>query len=104
MEHIIPLAAGGETTEENLAYSCQGCNGHKYVKMNAIEPVSGEIVFLYHPRQQRWEEHFKWSRDKLSMIGITPVGRATVNALHLNRSEVTNLRKITIRTGEHPPQ
>lgn len=104
MEHVIPLAAGGETSEETLAYSCQGCNGHKYVKINAIDPVSGELVMLYHPRQQPWEEHFTWSDDKLSIIGLTPAGRATVKALHLNRSEVVNLRKITIRTGEHPPE
>jgi HNH endonuclease len=102
-EHVIPVAEGGETELENLALSCGGCNGHKHIKVRAIDPVSQGEVSLYHPRQQAWHEHFIWSADHLRMIGITPTGRATVSALKLNRPGVINLRKLLIMAQLHPP-
>jgi 5-methylcytosine-specific restriction endonuclease McrA len=39
VEQIIPRAKGGATTLENLALACQGCNNHKYDK---VEARSGE--------------------------------------------------------------
>lgn len=63
IEPIIPLAKGGTHAFTNLAYSCQGCNGRKYVHTTAIDPGTGEMVALYHPRQHRWVEHFAWNDD-----------------------------------------
>jgi 5-methylcytosine-specific restriction endonuclease McrA len=63
VEHIIPRAKGGPTILENLALACQGCNNHKYDKVEAPDLVSGEIVPLYHPRRDRWNAHFAWSDD-----------------------------------------
>jgi hypothetical protein len=102
-EHTIPIAEGGDTTLENLALACGGCNGHKHTKIRAIGPISKSQVPLYHPRQQNWYEHFTWSVDALKIIGITTTGRATVNALKLNRDGVINLRKLLILAGLHPP-
>jgi len=48
VEHIIPRQAGGETALDNMALACQGCNGHKYVKTHVVDPVSGELVPLFH--------------------------------------------------------
>ena len=45
-----------------------------------------------------------WSEDLLCIVGQTPIGRATVEALNLNRPEIINLRKLLISEGEHPPQ
>ena len=81
MEHIIPVSAKGETFLNNLALSCGGCNGHKYTKVDAIDPVSQTRISLFHPRQQTWLDHFSWSADYLQIIGITAIGRATVDAL-----------------------
>jgi 5-methylcytosine-specific restriction endonuclease McrA len=36
MEHIIPIYANGDNSTDNLALSCQGCNGFKYVKTNVL--------------------------------------------------------------------
>jgi hypothetical protein len=102
-EHTIPIAEGGDTTLENLALACGGCNGHKHTKIQAIDPISKSQVPLYHPRQQNWYEHFTWSVDTLKIVGITTTGRATVNALKLNRDGVINLRKLLILAGLHPP-
>jgi 5-methylcytosine-specific restriction endonuclease McrA len=103
IEHIIPRQLGGETTLENLALACQGCNNHKYTKTEARDPVSDNVVPLYHPRQQRWHDHFAWNDDFTLVIGLTPIGRATLKALQLNREELVNLRRVLYAMGEHPP-
>jgi hypothetical protein len=102
VEHIIPRYVGGETTLDNLALSCFGCNGHKHTKTHAIDPETKDNVPLFHPRFQIWSEHFAWRDDFTRIIGQTPVGRATVEALHLNRSELVNLRRVLYAVGEHP--
>lgn len=102
-EHIIPVAKGGETRLDNLCYSCGGCNGHKYAKIEGLDPISKEVVSLYNPRLQNWHEHFAWSNDYLYMIGLTPVGRATVLELKLNRNGVINIRSLLFLIGKHPP-
>jgi len=103
IEHIIPHHLGGETTLDNLALACQGCNNHKYTKTESRDPVSDKIVPLYHPRRQRWNDHFAWNDDFTLVIGLTSIGRATVQALQLNREELVNLRRVLYAMGEHPP-
>jgi hypothetical protein len=103
VEHIIPRSRGGSTTPENLALACQGCNNHKYDKIEALDSVNGEIVPLYDPRRHRWDHHFAWSDDFMLMVGLTPTGRATIIILQLNRDGVINLRRLLYAIGEHPP-
>jgi hypothetical protein len=103
VEHIEPRSRGGPTVAGNLSFSCQGCNNHKYTKTGAADPISGEQVPLFHPRNQRWRDHFAWSEDGTVMLGLTPTGRATVVALQLNRDGLVNLRRLLFAAGEHPP-
>jgi hypothetical protein len=103
IEHLDPDVAEGGESLDNLALSCQGCNNHKYNKTKAPDPRSGQTVPLYNPRRDRWHEHFAWSADYTQIIGLTPVGRATVEALHLNRPGLVNLRRVLFAAGEHPP-
>jgi hypothetical protein len=103
VEHILPRVQGGATRLDNLALACQGCNNHKYDKIEVPDPVSGQRVPLYHPRRDRWDTHFAWSDDFTQIIGLTPTGRATVEALHLNRAGVVNLRRLLYAIGQHPP-
>lgn len=103
VKHIIPKADGGENDLENLALSCSGCNGHKYSKTSGLDPVSRQDVPLFHPRQDRWRDHFEWSDDFLLVIGLTPTGRATVETLHLNRINLINFRRVLVATDRHPP-
>ena len=102
IEHIVPLYKGGSSDLENLAFSCQGCNGHKYTKTEARDPATGLLVPLFHPRLQRWRENFVWSNDFTEILGVTPTGRATVEALHLNRVGLVNLRGLLYAAGVHP--
>ena len=91
VDHIIPTSKGGQTTLDNLAFSC-GCNGHKSNHTHAQDPETGRRVPLFNPRRQRWTRHFAWSEDFTHIAGRTMTGRATTEALRLNRSELINLR------------
>ena len=103
VEHIIPRSKGGRTILDNLALACQGCNSHKQIKTEGYDPVSGLIVPLINPRKQDWYDHFSWSNDFTLIIGLTSTGRATIEALHLNREGLINLREVLYMMGEHPP-
>lgn len=103
VEHIIALSRGGNSELENLAFSCSGCNGHKYNKIAAPDPTDGQMVPLYSPRTQKWHDHFYWSEDYTRIIGLTPTGRATVEALKLNRPGLINMREVLYLAGKHPP-
>src|SRR5229473_836731 len=103
-EHIVPRGRGVATALDNLALSCQGCNNHKHLAMTGRDPATRETVPLYHPRRQRWSDHFEWSADFSRILGLTPTGRATVETLHLNREKLVNLRRVLYAMGEHPPK
>jgi hypothetical protein len=103
VEHIIPRHKGGQTTLENLALSCQGCNNFKHTKIEGVDPLTEQVLPLYHPRQQIWHEHFAWNDDYTLVIGLTTTGRATIQELKLNRAGVVNLRRVLFAMSEHPP-
>ena len=103
VEHIVPLAQGGDSQLDNLALACQGCNGHKYTATESIDPASGLRTPLFYPRRDVWSQHFVWSNDYSLIIGTTSVGRAKVAKLELNREGVVNLRRVLGSNGEHPP-
>lgn len=104
LEHIRPRSRKGKRSPGNTALSCQGCNNHKYNRMKACDPISMEMVPLFHPRRHRWKDHFAWSDDATQILGLTPIGRATVEALQLNREPLVNLRRVLVEAGEHPPE
>ncbi len=101
VDHIIPRSEGGPTSLENLALSC-GCNSYKGDRTHARDPQTEQIVPLFNPRRQRWSRHFGWSDNFLLIVGRTATGRATVEALHLNRPELVNLRRALRNIREHP--
>ena len=102
-EHIIALALNGPTELENIARSCGICNNNKRDKIEHIDPLTHEIVRLFHPRQDVWTDHFQWSNDDLYIVGLTAIGRATIDLLKLNRTNALNLRKLLKLGGLHPP-
>jgi hypothetical protein len=51
-----------------------------------------------------WADHFEWSEDFTLLAGKTPVGRATISRLQLNRFGVVNYRRVLVLAGEHPPR
>lgn len=103
VEHVVPRSKRGPTVLENLAWACQGCNGHKHTKTEGVDPVSLELVPLYNPRRQRWADHFVWDSGFTRIVGLTQPGRATIETLNLNRDSLVNLRRILHAMGKHPP-
>jgi hypothetical protein len=103
VEHVNPRDLGGETVLENLAWACFGCNGHKHTATHGTDPETGERMALFHPRRQRWSDHFAWSTDLTRLEGRTPCVRATIGVLRMNRTGVVNLRRVLVAGGLHPP-
>jgi len=103
VEHIVPLSRGGTNALDNLALACQGCNNRKYTNIEAFDSLSQSAVPLFHPRQHAWAQHFAWNDDGTLVLGLTPIGRAAVEKLGLNRVGLVNSRRILFEAGEHPP-
>ncbi|HKB03388.1 MAG TPA: HNH endonuclease [Gemmataceae bacterium] len=103
IEHVRPQIRRGRDSPDNLALSCQGCNNHKYDRTKGRDPISGREVRLFNPRRDRWEDHFAWAADGTVILGMTPIGRATVETLRLNREPLVNLRRVLVEVGELPP-
>ena len=85
VEHIIPTARGGTDALENLAASCGPCNFAKGAAMAGRDPATKARVPLFNPRLQRWDEHFVWGDDGMTLVGTTPIGAATIVALDSNQ-------------------
>lgn len=90
VEHIIAAKHGGTEATTNLAYACQHCNLHKGPNLSGIDPDSGSIVTLFHPRRDNWDEHF--ALHDYRFVGLTPVGRATIRVLAMNDPERIRIR------------
>jgi hypothetical protein len=101
IDHVISLAEGGQTTEDNLALACVSCSLRKAARLTAIDPETGKEVAIYNPRQQTWSEHFQW--EGVHLIGITSIGWATVSALKMNRPIVLAIRAEEVLLNRHPP-
>jgi hypothetical protein len=91
IDHIIPQKHGGPTTRENLALSCFFSNTHKGPNLSGLDPQTGELTRLFHPREDRWQDHFRWEGSVLT--GLTAIGRVTVRVLDINRADAVIVRQ-----------
>ncbi|MBZ0294901.1 MAG: HNH endonuclease [Anaerolineae bacterium] len=103
VEHLIPRALGGTDEEINLWLACRFCNNYKGAKIAFLDPMTGEEVALFNPREMEWKTHFMWSADGTQIIGVTACGRATVAALQMNNSIAVLVRQQWVAAGWHPP-
>jgi hypothetical protein len=99
LEHIIPSSKGGSDAPLNRALACAACNLAKVDKTTASDPKTGAEVELFDPRKQDWHEHFRWSDDRETLIGLSRTGRATVAALDLNSDFRKEARQLWFQTG-----
>lgn len=100
VDHIIAVKHGGPTSLDSLAQSCYSCNVHKGPNVAGIDPETGEVERLFHPRRDDWNEHFVWRGPEL--IGLTPAGRATVGVLAINLPYRQALRESLAGEGVFP--
>lgn len=97
IDHIIAQKHGGLTEADNLALSCTLCNKYKGSDIASIDPESGQLTFLYHPRRDSWSDHLQLQTARF--IPLTPVGRVTVRLLQLNHPDRMTERELLIAAG-----
>lgn len=86
LDHIISEKHGGPTSAENLAFACVACNQMKGSDIASIDWETGELTRLYHPRTDKWSDHF-WLRTDLLLEARTAIGRVTISLLGLNQPD-----------------
>jgi hypothetical protein len=69
---IIARQHGGQTPLDNLAMACFHCHRFKGPNIAGLDPTSGQLVRLFHPRLDVWSDHFRL--DGTRLVGLTPVG------------------------------
>jgi hypothetical protein len=99
VDHVIAEQHEGKTRLNNLCLACPRCNRSKGPNVAGIE--GGVLVPLFHPRRDRWVEHFKWRGPRLT--GSTAVGRVTIRVLGINDPHRIRLRRELIAEGKFPP-
>lgn len=82
----------GKDTPENLALACHHCNFHKGTNLSGIDPQTGELTRLFHPRLDDWKEHFRLGDGEV--VGVTVIARATVKLFRMNEDGRRELRRI----------
>jgi hypothetical protein len=98
LDHIVAQQHHGPTTPGNLALCCIDCNRHKGPNLAGVDPITGRVRRLFHPRRDNWTKHFKW--DGPVPVGLTPKGRATVDVLKINRMNRVANRYALMARGE----
>jgi hypothetical protein len=94
----------GSNAESTLCLCWLRCNLKKGPNIASTDPEAEStyrIVALFHPRKQRWQEHFHLREDG-RIEGSTPEGRATVRLLDFNAGERVQLRRLLMRQGWGP--
>jgi len=59
IDHIIAAKHGGVSVAGNLALCCALCNKHKGADVASMDPESGDLTRLFHPRIDRWSDQFQ---------------------------------------------
>jgi len=90
VDHIVARQHGGETSADNLALACHFCNRHKGPNLTSIDPLTGALTPLFHPRKNLWHDHFERMDDKIQ--GRTTIGRATTTLPRMNAPNRRALR------------
>jgi hypothetical protein len=97
IEHIIAKQHGGSDDVDNLALACHRCNLHKGPNLTGIDPQTGQVTQLFHPRRDQWSDHFTCEGARVT--GLTALGRATINVLDLNDARRMELRLQIMKSG-----
>ena len=90
-EHIISKQHLSDDSLGNLALSCDRCNAYKGTNLSSVDPESLEVVLLFNPRKDLWDEHFEVIKGYV--LGKTARGRATARLLNMNAARRVQLRR-----------
>ena len=101
VDHIRAEKHGGLTVAENLCLSCFECNRQKGSDLSSVDPVTDEVVPLFHPRRDIWRDHFQLTSDG-KIEGKTPQGRVTAKLLDFNNPERVSIRAALMLLNRYP--
>ena len=101
VDHIIAEQHRGKTRLNNLALACPRCNRCKGPNLSGLDAQTRRLTPLFHPRRDRWSDHFRWRGPRL--IGLTAIGRVTIQVLNMNHPDDLKLRRSLIAEGVFPP-
>ena len=87
-----------DTATRDLALACHRCNLRKGPNLTGIDPQTGQVTRLFHPRQDRWSDHFVF--EGACIAGLTAAGRATIHVLDLNDPRRLDLRTAIIKRDQ----
>jgi len=100
LDHVAAQQHHGPTDESNLCLACALCNAHKGPNLSGIDPQTGQLTRLFHPRNDFWPDHFRWRGAMLE--GLTDVGRVTIDVLDINAPERVLTRQLAMEAGLFP--
>jgi hypothetical protein len=101
IDHIIAEKHSGPTAAPNLAWACFSCNLFKGPNIAGVDPLTGKLTRLFHPRGDVWREHFRW--DGVRLHGKTAVGRTTIAVLAINSADAVAVREALLDEGSFEP-
>lgn len=90
IEHIVARQHGGSDDAAHRALACHFCHRQKGPNLAGLDPDTGMLTRLFHPRTDTWNTHFQSHAGRI--VGRTPVGRTTVQVLQMNQPERVQLR------------
>ena len=97
IDHVIAEKHNGKTVEHNLALACKLCNTFKGSNIASVDPETQITTSLYHPRRDRWQDHFQLQDTEL--MSLTAIARTTIWLLKLNRSDRIQERRLWLASG-----
>ena len=92
IDHVIASQHRDDDNESNLCLSCPQCNFHKGTNLSSVDPLSGNIVRLFDPRNDVWGDHFLM--ENFHVVGRTAKGRTTARLLQMNSPHRVELRTV----------
>src|SRR5271166_655155 len=101
IDHVRARKHRGPTSLRNLCWACAACNAAKGPNVAGYDPETDELVPLFNPREDHWNEHFAWDGSRL--LGKSPIARATIDVLRINDPHRVAHRWGLIALGLFPP-
>jgi hypothetical protein len=99
-DHIRSVKHTGPTELTNLCWACALCNDYKGSDVAAYVPGTDQLVRLFNPRSDVWDDHFWWEGPLLR--GRTAIAEATIALLKINAHSRVDHRRLLIDEGAFP--
>jgi hypothetical protein len=77
-DYIRAVKHDGPTELANLCWACARCNDYKGSDVSAYIPGTDQLVKLFNPRSDTWDDHFSWDgavlQGKAALAAVQAVG------------------------------